>query len=970
MPGKIHIARCFLLIIFSVSSIYAQNVQRTGSLQDDLSTISGKLSDDILHADTLQTIAVEFHENLTQLNGNTMGYDAQEHPAHSLYYNIMVLPGNEKVAVPWVATKAGAGGSVKAKFIENDSIQVEDILFKSGSDGASLTAQLSGNEWTVSLPAVAKDQLLVINAVDKQGATVGKLNAAGYEEIKRKVHIVPVGTTTAGFKGADLANYLNRIYAQAGASWEVEMEAAITIEGFDGTLQDDEQALLSTYSDGMKAIINGYKNTDGITIIEEEFYLFLVDKSQTGKSGYMPRKHRYGFIYMGEGGDKLRTIAHELGHGAFRLQHTWEEYPTISEGSTENLMDYGTGTNLRKYQWDLIHNPPVVVGLVEDLGEGAQLGDKKTACFNVGENYGNTYLTFVTPEGNSIKLTEGSEAVAFYYDEDENLEGTLAAFYDELGDLYASGFSRDEKGNTQWQGYRKTSDTKVEYEVQSGSNPVKVYIDHKTCDVRITSPIKDSEAITGLSDCKCNNLPANNTCVSDTDIGKSAESIKVSYTQFLKKGQAIYSKSSSVFMFQYERNNGELYYFSYYFDELGNAHYLIWKDNCWYPYDFDGTGELQQFASMAEVMKAMYDDCKKNESSMVHCGLDILGFIPILGSPFDALNGVIYFTEGELLLASLSMTAVLVDGVTFAKRLAPVFMKAGKVVKHVAGLVEKYYELIKFVRASTSLTSEGIIKFEKQLDKILTLTQGDKGGEVLIKLLDNSNGDYGKVIAVLSKTDGFTEASIKSLVDDLGASDELIAQFVRNPELVDSWAIIKNSGDDDLAKLATNLDELDLVSKNLDEIESVDGYKLWKNAIKKFDEYIQGLKTKVNPRKNLDDGVFERRVTGDDIQYEAIGGGEKIWADGVNSSKRALLDAKHNPGNFYTLDSYNQKPFLYGDLEDEFRRYAKIIADETNPTEGLIIYISRESENSVSLFEHLASKYNVPTKVELDPWTP
>ncbi len=65
-----------------------------------------------------------------------MGYDAQEHPAHRLYYNIMVLSGNEKVAVPWVATKAGAGGSVKAKFISNDSVNIEDIIFKSGSDGA------------------------------------------------------------------------------------------------------------------------------------------------------------------------------------------------------------------------------------------------------------------------------------------------------------------------------------------------------------------------------------------------------------------------------------------------------------------------------------------------------------------------------------------------------------------------------------------------------------------------------------------------------------------------------------------------------------------------------------------------------------------------------------------------------------------------------------------------------------------
>lgn len=73
------------------------------------------------------------------------------------------------------------------------------------------------------------------------------------------------------------------------------------------------------------------------------------------------------------------------------------------------------------------------------------------------------------------------------------------------------------------------------------------------------------------------------------------------------------------------------------------------------------------------------------------------------------------------------------------------------------------------------------------------------------------------------------------------------------------------------------------------------GYKVWKAVIKKFDDYLQSLKTKVNPRKDLPDGVFERKVTGNDIQYEAVGGGEKIWADGIDNSKRTLLDAKHNP---------------------------------------------------------------------------
>jgi hypothetical protein len=162
---------------------------------------------------------------------------------------------------------------------------------------------------------------------------------------------------------------------------------------------------------------------------------------------------------------------------------------------------------------------------------------------------------------------------------------------------------------------------------------------------------------------------------------------------------------------------------------------------------------------------------------------------------------------------------------------------------------------------------------------------------------------------------------------------------------------------DNLAK-AKNVDEL--VAKADDLAKGADD----------FADYVKTLKTKVNPRRDYPDGIFERHVTGDDIQYEAIGGGEKIWADGINSGKKALLDAKHNPGTFYTIESYNQKPFLYGDLEDEFRRYSKIISDKSNPVDELIIFISQDNQSSVKLFEHLGSKYKVPVKIELVPWKP
>ena len=41
-------------------------------------------------------------------------------------------------------------------------------------------------------------------------------------------------------------------------------------------------------------------------------------------------------------------------------------------------------------------------------------------------------------------------------------------------------------------------------------------------------------------------------------------------------------------------------------------------------------------------------------------------------------------------------------------------------------------------------------------------------------------------------------------------------------------------------------------------------------------KWLKSLRTKINPRKDLPDGKFEKYVTGDDIQYEIVGGNEKI----------------------------------------------------------------------------------------------
>ena len=119
----------------------------------------------------------------------------------------------------------------------------------------------------------------------------------------------------------------------------------------------------------------GVFNTDQETAIaklkeqteidEESCYIFLVPNVTAKKaddtpdvvSGYMPRGYRYGFIYNEL--SNIRTIAHEICHGAFHMAHTFAEGDSYiaPEGQTDNLMDYtSTGTTLNHWQWQEVHD--------------------------------------------------------------------------------------------------------------------------------------------------------------------------------------------------------------------------------------------------------------------------------------------------------------------------------------------------------------------------------------------------------------------------------------------------------------------------------------------------------------------------------------------------------------------------------------------------------------------------------------
>lgn len=97
--------------------------------------------------------------------------------------------------------------------------------------------------------------------------------------------------------------------------------------------------------------------------------------AQGALQGDMPRAKQMGYLF---GEPSARTVAHELMHGVFKLEHTFSSTYGVARGSTTNLMDYPPaggqgGATLIKHQWDYLFSSGVVIGIFEKEEDGAYI---------------------------------------------------------------------------------------------------------------------------------------------------------------------------------------------------------------------------------------------------------------------------------------------------------------------------------------------------------------------------------------------------------------------------------------------------------------------------------------------------------------------------------------------------------------------------------------------------------------------
>ena len=320
---------------------------------------------------------VQFKE-FKESDDKTPGFDAYDHgiTAYRNEYKDKKVNDQEYI-IPWQSVEANGKQARVNMLIDTkvpDSIQTR---LKVEMKGMPLSFLASPDGDTIRILNLVgqgnKDQDLITASYikdDGDEVPVGYLNLMSYEEQPFNLVIVPVDGEF-NYTAFDLQKYLNKVYAPAIVSWTVDIaDEPLVVEYDEGEANglNTSRTLVSKFNAEMKAVITAMENRGDYKPDKATYYLFVMNKAENESlNGLMPFNSNYGFLFTGDRPDQtqlFRTVAHELGHGAFKLRHNFDQFSTIEKRSTQNLMDYTntpeTATVLRKFQWDEIISPRLV----------------------------------------------------------------------------------------------------------------------------------------------------------------------------------------------------------------------------------------------------------------------------------------------------------------------------------------------------------------------------------------------------------------------------------------------------------------------------------------------------------------------------------------------------------------------------------------------------------------------------------
>jgi hypothetical protein len=334
--------------------------------------------------------------------------------------------------VKWKYIPPGKTDKVTAELLISDKAKIDPakVVFKTkaGKVFESSYNATTHNFTITLLGGEDKDgqELYAMHPATESGKywNLGKLDMMSYAPVERKMVLVKT-TANDNTDATTVQTELNRIYNPVGISWSVSSEQFTynTDNIFEG-----KSGVISTYLPNMRTLNAAFIAAKADKLETKTAYLFLVNQTAGGdrdKQGFMPRGMQFGYINTSTA-NVSSVIAHELGHGAFKLYHTFNSgYGSTAvgtQGTTENLMDYKGGINLAKWQWDQMYDPAIINGVFD--------GDKEAMLI---------HSVWLTPDWKPFKFDESSIVTS----DNAIVQGTIAGIVFENKSYY---YKSDSKG--------------------------------------------------------------------------------------------------------------------------------------------------------------------------------------------------------------------------------------------------------------------------------------------------------------------------------------------------------------------------------------------------------------------------------------------------------------------------------------------------------------------------------------------
>ncbi|MCD0474777.1 fibronectin type III domain-containing protein [Flavobacterium sp. EDS] len=326
-------------------------------------------------------------------NGSKYAFDVMPNNAATALQKLYKKVGD--VALPYKAVLNGDTDTVLATInITDANVKADSIVFKT-QNGAKINVTRNDKVFVLTVKgnlSYAEEEILATIKQGKKWKVIGAFMLVHISPKEVNVALVPTDNISKNRLDEVIAN-TQAIYNKVGV--KINFKKEDVLEDFDRvvpgkTIQTEKNSLTSTYSTEQQNINALYHGTDN------SYVLFITNKpSSTGQDGYMRLNGQFGYVFPSRTeAVGLKTPAHELGHGIFKLQHPFEQYKT-SESGTDFLMDYSSGTILNHLDWKQINDPAFKLYAFQSQASGqfalAQL-TPNWEPFTYEDS--NTYVTF------------------------------------------------------------------------------------------------------------------------------------------------------------------------------------------------------------------------------------------------------------------------------------------------------------------------------------------------------------------------------------------------------------------------------------------------------------------------------------------------------------------------------------------------------------------------------------------------